>query len=64
MIRSMTLKQHARWRFFKLIDMYRAIKKSGLKTVEDKQAFLLFSLQIHIAKGQVPKYLWPLVNRP
>jgi len=63
MITGMTLKQYARFRFFRLINMYRVIKKSGLKTAEDKQAFLLLSLQIHIAKGQVPKYLWPLVNK-
>jgi len=63
MIRSMILKQHARFHFFQLLNQYRAIKKSGLRTVEDKQAFLLLSLQIHIAKGQVPKYLWSLVNK-
>jgi hypothetical protein len=60
---GMTLKQYARFRFFRLLDLYRVVKKSGLKTDEDKQAFLLLSLQIHQAKGQVPKYLWPLVNK-
>lgn len=59
----MTLKQYARFRFFRLLDLYRVAKKSGLKTAEDKQAFLLLSLQIHQSKGQVPKCLWPLVNK-
>ena len=54
---GMTLKQYARFRFFKLIEAYQEAKKH-LDTPEGKQAFIVLSVQLHIAKGQVPKHLW------
>jgi len=59
---GMTLKQYAHFRFFKLLDEYRDAKKR-LATPEGKADFIRLSIQIHIAKGNVPKRLWPLVNK-
>jgi hypothetical protein len=60
--RGMTLKAFARHRFFKLLTAYRAAREQ-LHTAEGKRAFVVLSVQIHAAKAQVPKRLWPLVNR-
>ena len=59
---GMTLKQHTRFIFLKLVEQYREAKKH-LDTKRGKQQFIVLSVQIHIAKGQVPKSLWPLVNK-
>jgi hypothetical protein len=60
---GMTLKQYDRHRFFALLDQYREIKTTGLQTPEQQHAFVLLSVQLHAAKGRVPKRLWPLVNK-
>jgi hypothetical protein len=60
--RSMTLKQFARHRFFKLLAAYRSARQQ-LHTEDGKRAFVVLSVQIHAAKAHVPKRLWPLVNR-
>lgn len=54
---GMTLKQYAKFRFFRLIKLYREAKKN-IHTEEGKAAFLVLSVQLHSAKGTVPKYLW------
>jgi len=59
---GMTLKQYARFRFFKLLEAYREAKRN-IGTPEGKQAFIVLSVQLHIAKGSVPKRLWPLINK-
>lgn len=60
---GMTLKEHARHRFYSLLERYRTVKATGLKTEDQKAEFVSLSIQIHITKNQVPKRLWPLVNR-
>jgi len=54
---GMTLKQYAEHRFFQLVE---AKNRLDLKTEEGRQAFILLSVQIHIAKAHVPKNLWGL----
>ena len=54
---SMTLKQHARYTFFRICDAYREAKKH-MDTQEGRDAFIVLSVQLHIAKGTVPKSLW------
>lgn len=60
---GMTLKQYAKHRFYRLCGEYKALKARGLKTNEDKAAFIALSVQIHAAKADVPKRMWPMVNR-
>ena len=54
---GMTLKQAAKYRFLKLCEAYHKAAKA-LDTEEGKAAFLVLSVQIHIAKGSVPKSYW------
>ena len=58
----MTLKQHARYSFFKLCNEYHEVRKHHLHTEEGKKAFIVLSLQLHIAKGKVPKSYWKYAN--
>ena len=58
----MTLKEYARHRFFKLLEKYSEAAKQ-LHTDEGKKAFIVLSVQLHIAKASVPKSYWPLVRR-
>lgn len=62
-MRGMTLKQAARHRYIDLCSEYRALKAKGIHTDEDKTAFVRLSIQIHAAKGDVPKRLWSLANK-
>ena len=57
---GMTLKQFALHRFLKLIEQYKEVKRRGLKTDMDRAAFIVLSVQIHAAKGDVPKSWWPI----
>ena len=57
-MQGMTLKQMARRRFFELIDALREAKEQ-----KDTRAFIVLSVQLHQAKADVPKRLWPLANR-
>lgn len=59
---GLTLKQFARRRFFALLEAYRAAREQ-LETEAGKRAFVVLSVQIHASKAQVPKRLWPLINR-
>lgn len=58
---SMTLKQHAKFHFLRLCEAY-ATAEQQLDTPEGKRAFVELSVQLHIAKGEVPKRMWPLIN--
>ena len=59
---GMTLKQFARHRFFKLCEeMREAVKHTD--TEEGRRAYILLALQLHAAKGGVPKSLWKYANR-
>lgn len=55
---GMTLRQFAVTHFYKTLAQYKAALESG-----DTRAIVLTSLKIHAAKSNVPKRLWPLVNR-
>jgi len=59
---SATIPQYHRLRFLRLVDEYARASKT-LDTTEGRRAFVLLSVQVHIAKGDVPKRMWPLVNR-
>lgn len=59
---GMTLKQYDKWRFLQLVNLYRTTKQH-VDTPEGREAFILLSIQIHIAKGRVPKRYWPLINK-
>jgi hypothetical protein len=54
---GMTLKQFARHRFFQLCDSMKEAKKH-LDTQDGRESFIVLSVQLHISKGNVPKYLW------
>jgi hypothetical protein len=58
----MTIKQYHKYRFWRLVDLYREAKKN-IATPEGKEAFILLSVQLHIAKGRVPKRYWPFINK-
>lgn len=60
---GMTLKQHAKHRFLQLCDRYRKLKETGLQTQEQKNEFITLSLEIHAAKGEVPKRYWKYANK-
>jgi hypothetical protein len=60
---GMTLKQMGRHRFLLLLAQYRKLRDGGLQTPEEQHAFVLVSVQLHAAKGLVPKRWWPLVNK-
>lgn len=60
---GMTLKQHAKHRFLQLCDRYRKLKETGLQTQEQKNEFIALSLEIHAAKGEVPKRYWKYANK-
>ncbi len=55
---GMTNKQFAMARFWRSLAAYKTALESG-----DTRAIVLTSLAIHAAKGDVPKRLWPLVNK-
>jgi len=54
---GMTLKQYARDRFFRLCEAYQEAKQK-MDTQEGREAFIILSIQLHAAKGTVPKSLW------
>ena len=54
---GMTLKQYAKYRFWRLVEQYNEAKKH-MDTQEGREAFILLSVQLHIAKGGVPKSMW------
>lgn len=58
---SMTLKQYARYRFIRLCEAY-AVAKQHIDTPEGRAAFVALSVQIHMAKAHVPKYMWRLAR--
>jgi hypothetical protein len=60
---GMTLKQAARRKYLELCLAFRELKKKGIKTNDDRLAFLSLSIQIHAAKADVPKRLWPQANK-
>jgi hypothetical protein len=60
---SMTLKQYAKFNFLRLVAAYLEAKKH-IGTPEGNAAFIALSLQVHAAKGNVPKRMWPMVNKP
>lgn len=55
---GMTMKQHHVAQFWKTLEAYKLALESG-----DTRAIIVTSLAIHQAKGNVPKRLWPLVNK-
>jgi hypothetical protein len=55
--RSMTLKQYAEFRFFRLVEAYQDAK-TRLDTDEGKRDFIVLSVQLHAAKADVPKSYW------
>lgn len=57
----MTLKQYHLFRFYRLLEAYRAAEQS-LHTPEGRAAFIILSVQIHGAKAHVPKQLRSLVK--
>lgn len=59
---GMTIKQYDRSRFFEILEKYREAKRQ-IHTQQGKSDFIALSVQLHIAKGRVPKRLWPLINR-
>ena len=61
-VTGMTLKQYHRQRFYRLVEAYREAKKH-MGTPAGREAFILLSVQVHAAKANVPKRLWPMVNR-
>ena len=60
---GMTLKTYAKHRFLQLCDRYRKLKETGLQTQEQKNEFITLSLEIHAAKGEVPKRYWKYANK-
>jgi hypothetical protein len=60
--KGMTLKQYHLSRFLRLCEEYREAKKH-MDTDEGRTAFVVLSLQIHAAKGQVSKRWWSMVNK-
>ena len=60
---GMTLKNYAKHRFLQLCDRYRKLKATGLQTQEQKNEFIALSLEIHAAKGEVPKRYWKYANK-
>lgn len=54
---GMTLKQYARFRFFRLCDALQEAKRK-MDTEEGKTAFIVLSVQLHAAKAGVSKKLW------
>ena len=58
---GMTLKQFAKFRFLRLCEAYTEAKKH-LDTEEGRQAFVILSVQLHAAKGEVPKSMWRYAN--
>lgn len=61
MQQGMTLKQYRRRRFYDLLDAYLEAQRN-IDTPEGRIAFIALSVQLHSAKGDVPKRLWPLIN--
>lgn len=58
---GMTLKQFALTRFYSLLEQYREAARDH--TLSGRQRFVALSVQVHAAKGAVPKRYWPLVGR-
>lgn len=58
---GMTLKQYWRTRFFDLLELYRQLAHDT--TPEGKQAFIVTSIQLHIASGRVPKSYRKYINQ-
>jgi hypothetical protein len=54
---GMTTKQYARERFFRLCEQYKEAQQH-LDTEEGRKRFIVLSIQVHIAKADVPKSLW------
>ena len=54
---GMTLKQYERARFFRLVDALQEAKKQ-MHTEEGRSAFVVVSVQLHMAKAHVPKSYW------
>lgn len=59
---GMTLKQYNLQTFFRLCEEYREAKKN-MSTAEARATFVVLSVQVHIAKSNVPKRYWPMANR-
>ena len=58
---GMTLKKYAKRRFFQLCDDLREAKKR-MDTDQGRKDFIVLSVQLHAAKGTVPKSLWKLAR--
>jgi len=58
MATGITLKQLARQEFFAALEAYKNALASG-----NSAEILVTSIQVHSAKGGVPKKLWPLVGQ-
>ena len=62
MTQGMTLKQTHRTHFLRLCEARREAM-NHLGTTEGSAAFVALSVAVHAAKADVPKRMWPLVNR-
>lgn len=54
---GMTLKQYSYFLFWQLVEEYQEAKKH-INTAEGRRLFVFLSVQLHAAKGNVPKALW------
>jgi hypothetical protein len=56
---GVTLKQYAIEQYFKTISEIDRITENGLKD-EDKEKFIVLSVQYHSLKGSIPKQYWAM----
>jgi hypothetical protein len=59
---GITLKQYAKFRFMNLCEEQQRIIDEGLNLPGNMAKFIVLSLKIHAAKGEVPKYMWRLAK--